>query len=164
MVCFGPARSDPAHWNFETEDIAAFLKKGKNIVSATVWNFGEYRAYAQTSYETAFLLQGNSETEFPMNTGEGWKVIMDSSYQPLPIDREALRSYVAVTSGESVDGNRYAWNHEREDGTHLRWLNAKVLWYPAKPRTYGTDGNWFPAPYHGQLSWNGSFLQSVPDT
>jgi hypothetical protein len=40
MVCFGPARSDPAHWNFETEDIAAFLKKGKNIVSATVWNFG----------------------------------------------------------------------------------------------------------------------------
>lgn len=45
---------------------------------------------------------------------------MDSSCQPLPVDRGALRSYVAVTSGEGVDGNLYPWDHEREDETHLR--------------------------------------------
>ncbi len=142
MVCSGPARSDPANWNFETVDIAAFLKKGNNTISATVWNFAEFRAYAQTSYETAFILQGNSEAEYPLNTGTGWKVIMDSSYRPLPIDREALRSYVAVTSGEIVDGNRYPWGFDGSEGLNLPWEDAKSLWYPAKPRTYGTDGNW----------------------
>jgi alpha-L-rhamnosidase len=142
MVCTGPARSDPANWNFETVDIAGHLRKGKNIVSATVWNFADHRAYAQTSYETAFILQGNSDKEFPLNTGDGWQVLMDSAYKPLPIDRAALRSYVAVASGEIVDGNRYAWGFETEKGGSLGWKQAKQLWYPAKPRSYGTDGNW----------------------
>jgi hypothetical protein len=146
MVCTGPARSDPANWNFETVDIAGHLKKGKNIISATVWNFADFRAYAQTSYETAFILQGNSTTEFPINTGEGWQVLMDSSYKPLPIDRAALRSYLAVASGEIVDGNRYAWGFETENGNSLGWKTAKQLWYPAKPRSYGTDGNWQLVP------------------
>lgn len=146
MVCFGPARSDPANWNFETVDIAAFLKKGNNIIAATVWNFGAYRAYAQMSYETGFLLQGNSEAEFPLNTGPGWKVISDSSYQPLPIDRATLNSYLAVTSGEIVDGNRYPWGYELPEGSAFRWQPASELWYPAKPRSYGTDGNWQLVP------------------
>jgi alpha-L-rhamnosidase len=146
MVCTGPARSDPANWNFETIDIAGHLRKGNNIVSATVWNFADYRAYAQTSYETAFILQGNSEKEFPLNTGDGWQVLMDSAYKPLPIDRAALRSYVAVASGEIVDGNRYAWGFNTDKGNTLGWKQAKPLWYPAKPRSFGTDGNWQLVP------------------
>jgi hypothetical protein len=142
MVCTGPARSDPANWNFETIDISGHLRKGRNIISATVWNFADFRAYAQTSYETAFILQGNSENEFPINSGNGWQVLMDSSYKPLPIDRAALRSYVAVASGEIVDGNKYAWGFETDKGSSLQWKPVKQLWYPAKPKTYGTDGNW----------------------
>ena len=42
-VCTGPARSDLANWNFETVDLAPYLQSGKNVVAATVWNFGEYR-------------------------------------------------------------------------------------------------------------------------
>jgi hypothetical protein len=71
---------------------------------------------------------------------------MDSSYKPLPIDRAALRSYLAVASGEIVDGNRYAWGFETENGNSLGWKTAKQLWYPAKPRSYGTDGNWQLVP------------------
>jgi len=40
-VCFGPARADLEHWTFESIDIAPFLKPGKNVIAATVWNFGE---------------------------------------------------------------------------------------------------------------------------
>jgi alpha-L-rhamnosidase len=146
MVCTGPARSDPANWNFETIDIAGHLRKGKNFVSATVWNFADFRAYAQTSYETGFILQGNSDHEFSLNTGIGWQVLMDSAYKPLPIDRASLQAYVAVASGEIVDGNRYAWGFESENGNALAWKPAKQLWYSAKPRSYGTDGNWQLVP------------------
>src|ERR1700680_4257665 len=67
-VATGPARSDLANWNFETIDIAAYLQKGVNTLAATVWNFGEFRAYAQISYHTAFIVQGDSENEDLVNT------------------------------------------------------------------------------------------------
>jgi len=145
MVCSGPARSDPAHWNYETVDIAAFLRPGRNVITATVWNFADFRAYAQTSYETGFILQGNSEREFMVNTGRDWEGIMNPSYQPLPIDRAALRSYFAVASGEIVDGNKYPWGHQY-GAPGLPWQSARVLWYPAKGRSFGTDGNWHLVP------------------
>jgi len=39
-VCFGPARADLEHWSYESIDIAPFLKVGKNLLAAEVWNFG----------------------------------------------------------------------------------------------------------------------------
>lgn len=146
MVCTGPARSDAAYWNFETTDLAPYLRKGRNVISATVWNFAEHRAYAQNSYETAFILQGNSSQEFVINTGRDWQALANTSYTPLPIDRAALRSYLAVASGEIVDGNRYPWGVEEDTDDKLGWLPAQTLWYPAKPRSYGTDGNWQLVP------------------
>ncbi|MDP2891362.1 MAG: alpha-L-rhamnosidase, partial [Bacteroidota bacterium] len=38
-VCFGPARGDLAHWFYESIDISKFLKPGKNLLAAIVWNF-----------------------------------------------------------------------------------------------------------------------------
>jgi alpha-L-rhamnosidase len=145
-VASGPARSDPANWNYETLDLAPYLKAGKNIITATVWNFADFRAYAQTSFETAFIVQGNSAAESVLNTPGDWKVIWDKSYQPLPIDRGALRTYLAVASGEIVDGNQYAWGFDQDDAGSLQWKSVKTLWYPAKPRSYGTDGNWHLVP------------------
>lgn len=40
FVCNGPARGTLMNWYFENIDIAPFLIKGKNSVSAIVWNFG----------------------------------------------------------------------------------------------------------------------------
>jgi hypothetical protein len=87
----GPARSNLANWNFETFDIAPYLKTGKNLVVATVWNFAQYRPYAQISYQTAFIVQGHSEKESALNTDKNWKVIKESSYAPLPIEKGKLR-------------------------------------------------------------------------
>ena len=83
-VCYGPARSDPEHWSFETIDIAPFLKQGENLIASEVWNFGELRPWAQFSIKTAFIIQGNSMTEDIVNTDLSWKVIEDEAYSPAP--------------------------------------------------------------------------------
>lgn len=145
-VATGPARSDPANWNYETIDLAPWLKRGKNVVAATVWNFADQRAYGQTSFETAFIVQGDGPNEAALNTPGAWQAIFDRSYQPLPIDRAALRSYLAVASGEIVDGRTHAWGFNAAEAPLLPWQPVKALWYPAKPRSYGTDGNWQLVP------------------
>src|SRR5664279_244408 len=48
-VCSGPARGDLGHWRFETIDISPWLLKGKNVIAAVVWNFGEDMPMAQVS-------------------------------------------------------------------------------------------------------------------
>jgi hypothetical protein len=146
VVAHGPARSDPAHWNFESIDLSPYLRPGDNLLSATVWNFADYRAYAQTSFQTAFIVQGDDDMAAVANTGAGWKVIRDSGYQPLAIDRAQLQTYLAVASGEVVDGRQYAWNAHEPDASDAGWQQAAILWYPAKARSYGTDGNWHLVP------------------
>ena len=82
-VCSGPARGDMEHWRYETIDISAWLVKGKNVVAAVVWNFGKSMPWAQISYATAFILQGDSEKESTINTNDSWKVTEDKSYSVL---------------------------------------------------------------------------------
>src|SRR5581483_8095067 len=53
----GPARSDLGHWRYETFDIASHLHSGRNVIAATVWNFGTHAAIAQMTDRTAFLIQ-----------------------------------------------------------------------------------------------------------
>src|SRR5450432_603246 len=49
QVLMGPARGDLTHWNFETLDIAPFLRTGRNIIAARVWNESTYRPEGQIS-------------------------------------------------------------------------------------------------------------------
>lgn len=72
LASVGPASSDLNHWKYETVDIAAFLHVGKNMVGATVWNEGKYKAITQFSNSTAFILQGNTAREYELNTNRDW--------------------------------------------------------------------------------------------
>src|SRR5436305_3409962 len=58
----GPARSDLAHWRYETYDLAKFLHPGKNEISATVWNFGVVPV-AQITDRTGFVFGGDTPSE-----------------------------------------------------------------------------------------------------
>lgn len=146
-VAHGPARSDLANWNFETINIAPFLQTGKNIITSTVWNFAEYRPYAQISYRTAFIIQGHGPAEEIINTNKNWKVIRDSAYKPLPLNRNELRTYIVVAEGEELDAKHAVWDFGSSDYKDDSWLEAGELrWHPAKTRTYGTDGNWMLVP------------------
>jgi len=125
-VSTGPARGDLEHWRFETVDIAPYLKKGKNVLAAVVWNFAEHRPVAQVSFGTAFLLQGDTDKEEIINTDTSWKVIRNEAYAPIPVDRAALGwAYIVVGPGERVDAGRYPWDWQEGDYDDSNWLKAR---------------------------------------
>ncbi len=145
-VCFGPARADLEHWTFESIDIAPFLKPGKNVIAATVWNFGELKPWAQFSIKTAFIVQGNSSSEIIVNTDTSWKVIKDQAYTPAPASsKETSGQFVVVGPCDRVDAALYPWGWETPDYDDHSWLTPKTL-DTAHPRGVGTDINWELTP------------------
>ncbi len=145
-VCSGPARSDLGHWNFETVDIAPQLKIGENTIAAIVWNAAEHAPFAQISYQTGFILQGNTEAEDLVNTDKTWRVLRNEAYRPLPVDRGKLQAYLVTGDGDDVDASRYPWGWEQPGFDDSKWKNAEQLWFAGKPRGLGSDGNWMLVP------------------
>jgi hypothetical protein len=125
LVSFGPAKGDLYHWNFETVDITSYLVKGKNIIAAVVWNFGEEKPVWQISYETAFILQGNTNAEAILNTDTSWKCTQDTAYSPL--QPQLTYTYYAVGATEKVNMNAYpeAWTSLNFDDKD--WMSARAL-------------------------------------
>jgi alpha-L-rhamnosidase len=141
-TCFGPARADLEHWSYESVDIAPFLKQGRNVIAAVVWNFGELKPWAQFSIKTSFVVQGNSPAEEIVNTDASWKVIKNKAYSPADASaKETLGQFVVVGPCDRVDAAIYPWGWEMPVYDDQNWLTAKVL-FTAHPRGFGTDINW----------------------
>jgi len=121
-VCNGPARGYFMKWNFETVDISPWLKKGRNIISAVVWNFTEFRPVAQFSHKTGFILQGNTEAESIINTNTSWLVFNDTAYTPLPVH---LPHYYVVGPGEKFNGKHHPWNWMDPGYNDTAWEQAE---------------------------------------
>jgi len=145
-VCFGPERADLEHWHFESIDLAPFLKPGKNVIAAVVWNFGELKPWAQFSIKTAFILQGNGAGEEIVNTDKTWKVIKDAAYSPAPASsKETSGQFVVVGPCDKVEARLYPWNWEKPDFNDSSWLTPRTLDTP-HARGVGTDINWELTP------------------
>lgn len=82
-VCMGPAKGDVTHWQFESLDIARYLKKGKNILAVVVWHQGDMRPIWQETYSTGLLVQGNTGAEEMVNTDTTWKAMENAAYTPI---------------------------------------------------------------------------------
>ena len=145
-VCFGPARGDLAHWFYESIDIAPFLKSGKNMLAAVVWNFGDDKPWAQFSLRTALIVQGNSAAEEIVNTDASWKVIKNKSYLPASADaKEALGTFIVVGPCDRIEAAQYPWGWETEAYNDQSWSQPKGL-DVGHPRGVGTDVNWVLTP------------------
>ncbi len=144
-VATGPAVGDNHNWRFETVDIAKYLVKGENVASATVWNFGEYNALQHHSYRTAFILQGNSETESILNTGAGWKVLQNEGYSPIPVSYQTVDGYYAAPHGEQFRAEFYPWGWKDAGFDDTGWSDVR-LYERGQPR--GTN------PYGNLYGWN----------
>lgn len=140
-VSFGPARSDLTHWNFETIDISPYLKSGNNLLAAVVWNFGDQIPIAQITNKTAFILQGNSDTEKIANTDTSWKVIKNDAYTALAVDNEKLKTYLAVGPCDKVDGESYPWNWQNISFNDSKWFTVKIL-AKGHAKGIGTGTDW----------------------
>ncbi len=121
-VCNGPARGDLANWRFETMDIARYLKPGKNVLAAVVWNFGEFMPISQISFKTAFIIQANSNVEKKVNTGNNWKVYKNEAYAPV---NES--PYTTIGPGDDVNGSKYPYGWELIDFNDKEWKSPKLL-------------------------------------
>ena len=145
-VAMGPARSDTQHWAYETLDLGPFLAKGTNTLAAQVWHLGESAPMAQMSYQLGFVMQGDADVEQVINTNGSWKIIQNTAYSPVKNDMARLQTYIVVGDGDRVDAVTYPWGWEQPAFDDSQWPAAKPLWFSAKPRGLGSDGNWALVP------------------
>jgi alpha-L-rhamnosidase len=139
LVSIGPVRGDLAYWNYETIDISPYLKPGKNIIAAMVFNEAQYRPEAQITLRTAFIIQGNTPAEEVLNTNNSWKCMHDMAYKPIP------GFYFAASKGQLVNMN-YAiadWNHSDLDDTN--WPTADNL-FEGKLKGMSDGFGWMLVP------------------
>jgi alpha-L-rhamnosidase len=138
-VGMGPARSDLPHWRYETFDLAPFLHPGKNVLAATVWNFGVHAAVAQMSDRGGFLVHGNGDAEQVADTDATWDVEQEKGIATLPAPSGF---YFAAGPGELIDATKFDWTwaSERVDGT--AWTKAVTLGRGALRGESDAPDNW----------------------
>ena len=145
-VGVGPARGDLFHWRFETVDIAPWLRAGKNVIAAVVWNFGLLKPDAQTSLRTGLIVAGDTAAEQAVNTDGTWKVIQDAAYSPEgTAPGPLLNTFLVVGPGERIDGATYPWGWQETGFDDANWLPAQVVAL-GFPHGAGTDVTWWLVP------------------
>ena len=151
----GPARGDLMHWRYETVDIAPHLRRGRNLIAALVWNWGEFRPAAQISHRTGFLVQGFGEREAAVNSGTGWKVLWNRAYGFTPVLGPDANGYYVASPGETLDARDYPWGWEKPETDDREWTAAKPLVVRAEAaegalargsHSYGEGGEWQLVP------------------
>jgi len=120
----GPSRSDLGHWRYETYDLAPFLRTGKNVLAATVWNFGMHTAIAQMSDRSGFLVHGHHDTERAADTGSSWEVEVERGVRSLPV---RVDGYYAADPGVRVDGATFDWSWDGDVPVNGSWKKAVAL-------------------------------------
>ena len=134
----GPARGDLTHWRYERFDLAPLLKVGKNLITATVWNFGVYAPVAQMSDRTAFLLESEATGANSISTGDSkpesdktgsdktgdWQVEVESGQRPLDRSFVTFKEYFASGPGEEIDAAKYDWDWNAPAVNGASWVAA----------------------------------------
>lgn len=154
-VARGPARGDLLNWRYETLDLAPYLHSGKNVLSATVWNWGKLRPGAQISYRTGFLLQAAEPAAAAVNTGVSWKVAKNDAISFTPVTWPDNGGYYVAGPGEALNASKYPWGWQAADFNDSQWVAAR----PVVVRPEVTQG----AVTRGSHEWgDGSEWQLVP--
>ncbi len=124
-VCWGPARGDLYHWRYETVDLAPYLKAGRNVLAAVVWNDGPYAAVAQWSNRTAFLLQAADSDFQVVNTGKAWKAQPDPAYRVIAEGAYRSTGYHAIGPMENFEAALHPWGWESPSFDDSGWAAAE---------------------------------------
>lgn len=148
-VGFGPETGDINHYRYETRDIAAYLKPGKNTIAAEVINFGEYRKALQQSFQTAFICQFDASLhQNQLNTGKsGWKIIKNEGRGVIPFVSDSMRGYYGAGPCDVLNANKFPWGWEIPTFNDDNWLTPKLATVEfAAGRGFLYGSTWFLVP------------------
>jgi alpha-L-rhamnosidase len=127
FICEGPPKNDFLHWNYESVDIAPYLKSGANVIASQVYNLGNYRQPSQFSRYTAFLMQGDLPNHDFVNTNESWKVYQNNAYTPITITEKMAHGFYVTGPCDSVNASKYPWGWEQIQFDDSKWNEAKAF-------------------------------------
>jgi alpha-L-rhamnosidase len=150
----GPARGDLDHWRYERFDLASKLHLGRNVITATVWNFGVYAPTAQMSDRTAFLLESDATGSEAISTPNGWLVEQELGQNPLPRKPGDFWEQMLSGPGEEVVAALYDWSWNAAEPAATNWLPVAFAmreWVApgaslAKPALAARDNPWGLVP------------------
>ena len=120
----GPSRSDLGHWKYETYDLGPFLHAGKNVLAATVWNFGTHAPIAQMSDRVGFLAYGQGDAERVADTDTSWDVEVEKGLRSL---QPQVHGYYAAEPGMRIDGSIFDWLWDSDAELGGSWTKAVPL-------------------------------------
>lgn len=146
----GPARGDLTHWRYERFDLAPYLRTGKNLISATVWNWGVFAPIAQMSDRTAFLLESETTGADGISTPEGWQVEIERGHRALDRSSVDLRDYMAAGPGEEIDAAKYDWSWNAPSDENSTWVAVAS---PMRDSIFATVNRAHSADATGDNPW-----------
>jgi alpha-L-rhamnosidase len=137
-VCYGPAKGDLQTYKYDVIDIAPFLKPGKNLLAALVYNGGEDRPLALLTVQTAFMLRAENEEFSLLNTDSGWKTYKNPAYEVISYYEMLFRErwfygFYACGGGDEVFAEKYPWGWETSDFEDFNWIPAEPLVFDKQP-------------------------------
>jgi hypothetical protein len=136
-IAAGPARGDLLHWRYETIDLAAYLKKGANVIGAQVWGDGRAAPLAQISSGTTgfYIAAENADQAALIDSGSAWSVRVDGSRTVsagMPqLIQQVGATYYAAGAPEKIDASL-----QMRDWNQLKTVVSD--WQPAVPLTFET--------------------------
>ena len=148
-ICEGPSRGDIGHWRYETLDIAKHLEVGHNLIAVEVVNFGEFRHAKQQTFQTAFILQGESTNPVNINTSKNshWKVIKNEAYNCIPFVSDSVGGYYAAGPGDHITGEKYPWGWKLPSYDDSSWQSPRLAMVEfAVGRGFLYGSTWFLVP------------------
>jgi len=145
-VSWGPARGDLTHWRYETVDLAPELQAGSNVLAAVVWNDGPYKAVAQVTNQTGFMLEAERPEDAEVNTNRSWKCIQDKAYSPQPLPAKQETGYYALAANEKFDAGVYPWGWEESGYDDSAWTPAHEISHGAPRDARDAPNRWMLVP------------------
>ncbi len=120
QVAYGPARGDLENWYYDTVDIAPHLKKGKNVISALVWNGGLYGSHAsQISLCPAFFFDTEDSKLKLQSIASRWKVKISSAF--------TATQKTNLGTFENFDASKYDWSWTLPEYNDKKWWRPRDI-------------------------------------